>query len=155
MSDLRVIVTGSRDWEDGHWIRVDLGVLMFHAYRMKRRLVVVHGAHWDGVDHHVRGWANHPAQEQLRKAGHLHEEPYPANWKTFRRSAGPRRNQHMVSLGGDLCLAYPLGESRGTRGCAGMALGARIPTLITEASQCATTLESRLRRVGIMILEEQ
>lgn len=151
-----MIVTGSRDWHDGLWIRIDLGVLLFHADRMGRRLVVVHGAHWDGVDHHVREWANDPARAELRKFGYLHEEPYPANWKAFKKAAGPRRNQHMVSLGADLCLAYPKGGSSGTRGCAAMARAARIPTLDTEwGPGVATTLESRLRRAGIMILEGQ
>jgi hypothetical protein len=155
VSDLRVIVTGSRDWEDPTVINVDLSRLSWHAHRTSRRLVVIHGAHWSGVDLHARYWVHEPAQQALRVAGYLREEPYPANWGAFRRSAGPRRNQHMVSLGADLCLAYPLGESKGTRGCAAMASKTHIPTLITEGAQCATTLESRLRRAGITILEGQ
>lgn len=149
-----MIFTGSRDQEDPTWIRMDLATLAFHAHRMHRRLVVVHGAHWEGVDLHVSDWCHD--MEHLRRNGRLHVEPYPANWKAFKRSAGPKRNQHMVSLGADLCLAYPLGQSSGTRGCARMARSAGIPTLVTEHGPlAATTLEHRLRMAGITILEEQ
>lgn len=39
-----------------------------------------------------------------------------ANWKDLGKSAGPVRNQHMINLG-DILLAFPLGESKGTWDC--------------------------------------
>jgi hypothetical protein len=129
-----------------------MGLMAFHAYRMGRRLVMVHGAHWTGVDLHVKTWCDE--QEDLRRFGWLVEEPYPANWARYRKGAGPIRNGVMVAKGGDLCLAYPKGESSGTRGCAQLARDALIPTLVTEwGPTVATTLESRLRAAGITILE--
>lgn len=151
--DLRVIWTGSRHWEDPLWIRTDLGCLAYHAYRMGRRLVVVHGAHWTGVDLHVKTWCDE--RERERRFGDLKEEPYPADWARYRKGAGPIRNGVMVDKGADLCLAYPRGESRGTRGCAQLARDAKIPTLVTEwGPTVAQTLEHRLRAAGITILEE-
>lgn len=44
-------------------------------------------------------------------------ERHPADWGTHGKSAGPTRNNHMVSLGADVVLGFPLGDSRGTRGC--------------------------------------
>lgn len=44
-------------------------------------------------------------------------EEYPADWNKHGKAAGPIRNQQMVDLGADICLAFPLGESRGTRHC--------------------------------------
>lgn len=150
--DFRVIVTGSRDWGDGMWIRIDMSRLLFHADRQGKRLVLVHGAHRAGVDQHVQDWADGYAD--ARKFGYLAVEPYPADWSGRGSSAGPVRNQHMVDLGADLCLAYPLGISKGTRGCARFARKAQIPTLVTEwGPTVAQTLEHRLRAQGIMILE--
>lgn len=43
--------------------------------------------------------------------------------------AGPRRNQHMVDLGANMCVALPLGPSGGTRDCMRRAEAAHIPVL--------------------------
>ncbi len=45
-------------------------------------------------------------------------------------SAGPIRNSHMVSLGADVCLAFPCPRSRGTRDCYEKAIRAGIPTRV-------------------------
>ncbi|BBX09437.1 hypothetical protein MAIC_42400 [Mycolicibacterium aichiense] len=55
------------------------------------------------------------------------EEWHPADWDQYGKAAGHIRNNHMVSLGADLCLPFPLGESRGTRGCMLAAQKAGIP----------------------------
>ena len=41
--------------------------------------------------------------------------------------AGPKRNKQMVDSKPDIVLAFPLGESKGTRGTMKMALAAVIP----------------------------
>lgn len=57
-------------------------------------------------------------------------ECVPADWATLGNRAGPIRNQAMVDLGDYLaCLAFPLGESRGTRDCMARAEAAGIPVL--------------------------
>jgi hypothetical protein len=55
-------------------------------------------------------------------------ERYPANWK-LGRGAGLARNQQMVDLGADVCLAFRRGNSRGTTHCANAATLAGIETL--------------------------
>lgn len=41
----------------------------------------------------------------------------PANWPVLGKRAGFERNQRMVDMMPDLVLAFPEGESRGTRDC--------------------------------------
>jgi hypothetical protein len=56
------------------------------------------------------------AAEVAEKLG-MQIEAYPADWATFGKAAGPRRNAVMVASGADAVLAFPLGRSPGTRHC--------------------------------------
>lgn len=62
-------------------------------------------------------------------------EAHPADWRSCGRAAGLIRNQRMVDLGADLCLAFPLGESRGTWDCVARARKAGIEVRIIEPGQ--------------------
>jgi hypothetical protein len=57
-------------------------------------------------------------------------EPHPADFALLGRAAGPQRNTRMVDLGADLCLAFPLPGSRGTKDCVQRARAAGIPVRI-------------------------
>ena len=59
-------------------------------------------------------------------------EMHKADWTAQGKKAGPLRNQEMVDSGVHICLAFPKGESRGTRGCAKLAKDAQVPTMIME-----------------------
>lgn len=146
---MRVLITGTRDGRYPRiWVNADLMVLYYHYWNRGERLTLVHGDCPTGVDSYVRLFAE-------GSGGRVEHEPHPADWRQG-KYAGPRRNRHMVSLGADLCLAYPWGVSTGTRGCAGFAKGAGIPTLVTEHDLTVSqTLEHRLRQAGIMLLEEK
>jgi hypothetical protein len=112
---IRILVTGSRNWTDSDaaWQAL-IGAIReltppgatptTHPFSS---MTLIHGA--------ARG-LDALAAEQARVFG-MQLEPYPADWKTFGRAAGPRRNAVMVAAGAHICLAFPLGASVGTRGC--------------------------------------
>lgn len=132
MSRHRILVTGSRDWTDTRVIADGLIAAIEHgpddlfghhpthgAYLHWGQITVVHGA--------ARGADRFAAR--IARAWGMVVEPHPADWKTHGRAAGHRRNAHMVALGADVCIAFPLGASRGTRGCMALAEAAGIPVL--------------------------
>jgi len=59
-------------------------------------------------------------------------ERHPADWGAHGKAAGPIRNQQMVDAGADVCLAFPLPGSRGTRHCMTAAAKAGIPVVVIE-----------------------
>ena len=126
---VRVIVTGSRHYphQEAVWEAL--------YQRHSDELTVVHGACPTGADLHAHQWFF-----RAESVGAI-EEPHPAQWETctpacYHRpgktcpAAGPRRNQEMVDLGADICLAFPWGESRGTMDCVRRARKAGIPVVI-------------------------
>jgi len=120
----RVLITGSRDWTDEQAIRAALAnITMWHG----AEIVVVHGACPTGAD----AIADRVARDW---GGGMTVERHPADWNAHGKAAGPLRNKHMVSLGADVCLAFPQGESRGTRHCMSEARAAGIPVVVSEVS---------------------
>lgn len=105
MTDYRVLITGSRNWTDEK--KIERAIQIATLGQSKSRTVIVHGAA-KGADR-IAG--------TIAEGMGLHVEAYPADWDVHGKSAGPIRNQQMVDLGADICLAFPLGESRGTRHC--------------------------------------
>lgn len=109
---MRVIVCGSRDWQDRVAIR---SRLMAFA---PMRVTIVHG--------NSRG-ADKIADHEARSL-QLAVEPHSANWAEYGLSAGPIRNREMVDLGADLCIAFRLpGKSSGTDDMITKAKAAGIP----------------------------
>lgn len=106
MTDYRVLITGSRDWTDYEALRHAIDINTIGKSRW--RTTIVHGACPTGADYMAAGYAFDEG---------FNVEAYPADWNKHGRAAGPIRNQQMVDLGADVCLAFPLGESRGTRHC--------------------------------------
>jgi hypothetical protein len=89
----RVLVTGSRTWDDPEAVVFELaGLSLQHA-----PIVVIHGAARDGADRFARLAAN---------AIGVPEEPHPADWHKYNRRAGMIRNAEMVKAGADVCLAF-------------------------------------------------
>lgn len=114
MSDTyRVLVTGSREWDDWQTIT---GALIEAAAGKPRPVTVVHGC--------ARG-ADSLAAQAARKLG-WEVEDHPADW-SIGKSAGFRRNAEMVALGADVCLAFVRDGSRGATHCAETARKAGIP----------------------------
>lgn len=112
----RILITGSRNWADLHAV-----------YRALREavngqdwndVVIVHGGCPTGADHFAARWAELVG---------ITQEVHRADWDQHGKAAGPIRNLAMVSSGADVCLAFPLGESRGTYGTIRLARSAGIP----------------------------
>ena len=119
MRPYRILVTGSRKWADADAVRTNLAV--FGTPRFEgREVVVVHG------DAHG---ADTIAAEVGRSLGFT-VEPHPADWTTHGKRAGPIRNQAMVDLGADICLAFPTTSSVGTWDCVRRANRAGIRVIV-------------------------
>jgi hypothetical protein len=104
----RVIVTGSRALRSPAPVFTALTALWREAGQPIR---VVHGACPTGADAFAEQWAVEHALFGIEV------ERWPADWRSYGRSAGPRRNLAMVKAGAWRTLAFPLGASHGTRGC--------------------------------------
>lgn len=121
----RILVTGSRDWTDRETIDRALW-LAWTDLGASRDTVLVQGeCHLGGADLIAKDiWESHG----------LPIESHPAQFGPGGRVLGPERNARMVALGADLCLAFPLPSSRGTRNCMRLAREAGIPVRIYEGT---------------------
>ena len=114
----RILVTGSRDWDDDPLLYTTLGMAAQEHGSPDRITVIVHGACPRGADRTADVWArNHQ----------IAVERHPAEWDKYGKAAGFRRNAEMVALGADLCLAFIKYNSRGATHCADLAEKAGIP----------------------------
>lgn len=108
---MKLIITGSRDWEDVDYICDALDLFSKRSFCVE----LIHGACPTGADDMAQYWADYCNASEVRSVGVTR---YPADWSQGKK-AGPERNKFMVSenLDADYVLAFPLGESRGTRHC--------------------------------------
>ena len=122
---MRAIVTGNRTWTNEGAVREALRAL-------PEASTVVHGGCPTGADA--------IADRLARSTGHV-PEIHPAEWHAHGPAAGPIRNQAMVDLGADVCLAFgelqrmKRGKMRntGTGDCVAKARRAGIPVKHWEA----------------------
>lgn len=135
ITPLRVLVTASRDWANRPVMR---DALIGTVRRLRTPdgppLVLVHGAARGGDTLADDLW------ERMRRFWGpdrlLEAERWPA--KQF---PSPRaRNQHMVDLGAEVCVAFALGWASGTGMCARMA---RLAGIDTRDFGVSTRVEDR------------
>lgn len=122
---MRVIVTGTREEFNPNMLFIQLSFAEQWAMYDAEEFVVVHGGCPTGADKYASEWVK--LYSRAAK-----EEVHLANWNQYGKKAGPLRNQKMVDLGADLVMAYPKGESRGTRGCIKMADKAGLKVMVQE-----------------------
>jgi hypothetical protein len=101
---LRVLITGSRDV--GADPNIARSVICNRLFDLPVDSTIVHGA--------ARGVDRIAAQE-AEKLGLL-VEPHRPDYERYGPKRAPHvRNQHMVNLGADICLAFWDGKSEGTK----------------------------------------
>lgn len=121
---MRVLVTGSRTWNDETTIVKALEAVAFAAADGGySRLVVVHGACPTGADSIADMWVRGWTLDDITVSAERH----PALWDIHGRRAGYVRNHEMVRTGADLCLAFIRDGSAGATNCAELAEQAGIP----------------------------
>lgn len=124
MSGHRILVTGSRDWTNRDVIYRALASAWDRVGRDPATVLVQGECHLGGADQ--------IAAEVWRSWG-LPVEGHPAEMGPSGHILGPARNRRMVDLGADVCLAFPLPSSRGTRNCMRLAREAGIPVEVFDA----------------------
>lgn len=111
---MRILVTGSRDWDDQQAIFEALSDI---DEASSGPITLVHGG--------ARG-ADTVAEEFAHAAGWSIER-HLADWKNLGKRAGFVRNAEMAELGADLCLAFIKNNSRGASMMANLADQVGIP----------------------------
>lgn len=95
---MRILITGSRDWTDEAAIELALRSVIENSTDPVENHTLVHGACPTGADAIAdRIWV---------RWGFSEPERHPAEWRVYGKSAGFKRNEKMVNLGADLCLAF-------------------------------------------------
>lgn len=102
---IRILVTGSRNY--GYYQRIKRAIQDERLNAKADSVTIVHGGA-SGAD----ALAGRVAEENGWPV-----EMFFADWEKHGKAAGPIRNQEMVDSGADVCLAFPIGESKGTRDC--------------------------------------
>ena len=117
---LRILITGSRDFSDKTLAQQALvWVANVAGVENPADVTVVHGD--------ARG-ADTLLAEVAASYGCV-VEAHPARWDELGKRAGAIRNCEMVALGADVCLAFPMPDSRGTFHCMREAEKAGIPVV--------------------------
>jgi len=117
----KILVTGTRTWTDRETIHTVLARAAGYlggAYDRNAVLLIEGECPHGGADIIARDvwWS------QGRPVLGV-----PANWETLGKRAGPERNQRMVDMMPDLCVAFLQPGSRGTVDCVARARAAGIP----------------------------
>lgn len=141
----RVLVCGSRDWEEWQVVHAVLDGLwqtwsVTHACTGGGSFTVIHGGQSAvidgkrvGADYAAETWTSSP----MHDPDTVTVLPFPAHWETYGRAAGPIRNQRMLDEGRpEVVWAFvtkPLPESRGTYDMVQQAWKAGVPTYVVDA----------------------
>lgn len=117
----RVLICGSRDWDDIHAIRMAL-------VKLTPTATIIHGAA-PGAD---------TAAAWLAEDFGFTVEAFPADWKRHGKRAGILRNLAMLDTNPDLVLAFQKNGSRGTQHTIDEARRRGIPVTVTTPDVVST-----------------
>ncbi len=104
----RVIIAGSRQFNDYHKMLTELDNLGIHFINTIDPIEIVSG-HASGAD---------ALGERFAKEYNYPLKTFPAEWNKYGKAAGPIRNEQMAKYAAEadrgILIAFPIGESRGT-----------------------------------------
>ena len=134
MATYTVLVTGSRNWVDEAAVFSVLNEHCRLAASQGKVFRLLYGDCPTGADAMAKRWAQvnantgvqvweHAADWARACDANCHHPPRGGRCP----AAGPLRNQRMVDVGADVCVAFLLPDSRGTRDCMRRARKAGIP----------------------------
>lgn len=104
MRDLKVIVAGSRYFNDYKKLEKNLDNLVNYLKNKKYNIIQIVSGTCKGAD--LLG-------ERYAKENNIDIVRFPAKWDTYGKKAGYLRNLEMGEYG-DILIAFPIGESKGT-----------------------------------------
>lgn len=110
---MKLLVCGGRDFADKEM----LTSVLDHFCEVHSITLLIHGAA-PGADSLAASWA---------AASGIPTRPFPADWKTHGKAAGPIRNRQMIKLCPDAVVAFPGG--RGTQDMISVAKSAGVYTI--------------------------
>lgn len=100
---MHIIIAGCRDFNDYSVVEKEV-MSYIEKFIDKIEIEIISGG-VSGVD---------ALGERFAKEHNLSLKVVPADWKTYGKSAGPRRNEQMARMAGTL-IAFWDGKSRGTK----------------------------------------
>ena len=112
---MRVLVCGSREWEDYYLIFNELANLHYQGYTE-----LIEGG-CRGADAHAK---------KAAKALGMSVITVEAEWEKYGKSAGYKRNLEMINMKPNIVLAFKRGESKGTQITIDLAKKQGIKTII-------------------------
>ena len=115
---MRVLVTGSRDWDDRF--------KLFHALDELNMT-----AHIDEIVEGCARGADRLAEQWAVRTPNVKLSHFPADWKHLGRGAGPIRNRRMILTQPDLVVAFHpnISESKGTKDMVAVAVANGVPVM--------------------------
>ena len=99
----RVVIAGCRDYNNYEEAKVYIDFCLTNI-RKENDIIIVSGCA-SGAD---------AIGERYAKENGFKIEKYPADWKTYGRSAGPKRNRQMAEIS-DYVICFWDGKSKGTK----------------------------------------
>lgn len=128
--EVRILVTGSRDWTDKTVIARELDIAVDYVRRNPNRtdrdVTLVSGKCPTGADRLAELYAAEMGWDV---------ELHPADWDKHGKRAGFMRNAEMVDLGASVCCAFIKNDSRGASHTLGLARKAGIVCRVVRITE--------------------